>query len=90
MYYDKPQGYVLASSRVALISSISGLITAARLKAAGIESVVVERLSRPGDNWATRYDSLRFHIGKGNCNPPFFRKALLQNAGTLWRTGLCL
>lgn len=51
-----------------------GLIAAARLKALGVESVVVDRLARPGDNWATRYDSLRFHIGKGNCHPPFLRK----------------
>ncbi|KAK2598827.1 hypothetical protein N8I77_012212 [Diaporthe amygdali] len=52
----------------------AGLIAAARLKALGVESVVVDRLARPGDNWATRYDSLRFHIGKGNCHPPFLRK----------------
>ncbi|KAG8157406.1 hypothetical protein KVR01_012790 [Diaporthe batatas] len=49
----------------------AGLIQAARLKAAGVESVVIDKLARPGDNWATRYDSMRFHIGKSGCNPPF-------------------
>lgn len=73
------QGYVMDYSRRALMLSTSGLITSARLKAVGVESVVVDRLARPGDNWATRYDSLRFHIGKSSCNPPFLRKALLQN-----------
>lgn len=77
------QGYVMEYSRRALILSASGLIQAARLKAVGVESVVVDRLARPGDNWATRYDSLRFHIGKSSCNPPFLRKALVQNAGAL-------
>lgn len=59
-----------------LTMHIRGLITAARLKAVGVESVVVDRLARPGDNWATRYDSLRFHIGKSSCNPPFLRKTI--------------
>lgn len=58
----------------------SGLITAARLKAVGVESVVVDRLDRPGDNWASRYDSMRFHIAKSSCHPPFLRKIILQNA----------
>ncbi|POS69877.1 hypothetical protein DHEL01_v211728, partial [Diaporthe helianthi] len=49
----------------------SGLIQAARLKALGVESVVVDRLARPGDNWATRYDSMRFHLAKSTCNTPF-------------------
>lgn len=57
---------------------VRGLITAARLKAVGVESVIVDRLARPGDNWATRYDSLRFHIGKSSCNPPFLRKTIVQ------------
>lgn len=59
----------------ALIFTGSGLITAARLKAIGVESVVVDRLAQSGDNWATRYDSMRFHIGKSSCNPPFLRKS---------------
>lgn len=84
------QKYLLKNSRVVLILSTSGLITAARLKAIGVESVIVDRLARPGDNWATRYDSLRFHIGKSSCNPPFLRKALPQNAGTLLSMGTSL
>lgn len=50
-----------------------GVILAACLKARGVESVVVEKNPRPGDNWALRYDCLRFHIGKHSCNPPFYR-----------------
>lgn len=74
------QAYVLYGKvTVALILCTSGLITAARLKAVGVESVVVDRLARPGDNWATRYDSLRFHIAKSSCHPPFLRKTILQD-----------
>ncbi|KAK8040052.1 hypothetical protein PG993_008463 [Apiospora rasikravindrae] len=40
----------------------SAVATAARLKALGVESVMVERNARPGDNWALRYDCLAFHV----------------------------
>lgn len=78
MYYDE-SGTFCGKDTVALILSTSGLITSARLKAVGVESVVVDRLARPGDNWALRYDSLRFHIAKSSCHPPFLREAILQN-----------
>lgn len=71
--------HVLRESHSGILTMyIRGLITAARLKAVGVESVVADRLARPGDNWATRYDSLRFHIGKSSCNPPFLRKKIVQ------------
>ncbi|KAK0726917.1 hypothetical protein B0T26DRAFT_747310 [Lasiosphaeria miniovina] len=44
---------------------------AARLKALGVESVMMERNARPGDNWALRYDSMRFHLPTSSCELPF-------------------
>ncbi|KAF3764155.1 hypothetical protein M406DRAFT_71282 [Cryphonectria parasitica EP155] len=48
-----------------------GLILAARLKALGVDTVVVDKNPQPGDNWALRYDCLRFHIGRHNCETPY-------------------
>jgi cation diffusion facilitator CzcD-associated flavoprotein CzcO len=39
----------------------SGLASAARLKALGIKSLVVDREERVGDNWRTRYRHLVLH-----------------------------
>ncbi|KAH9906805.1 hypothetical protein F4778DRAFT_723448 [Xylariomycetidae sp. FL2044] len=44
---------------------------AARLKALGVESIMAERNARVGDNWALRYDSLRFHVPTSFCELPF-------------------
>ncbi|PWY75074.1 FAD/NAD(P)-binding domain-containing protein [Aspergillus heteromorphus CBS 117.55] len=44
---------------------------AARLKALGVESVMAERNARVGDNWALRYDCMRFHIPTAFCDLPF-------------------
>ncbi|KAJ5297482.1 hypothetical protein N7508_007731 [Penicillium antarcticum] len=44
---------------------------AARLKALRVESVMAERNARPGDNWALRYDSMRFHIPTTFCQLPY-------------------
>ncbi|RAH46720.1 putative flavoprotein [Aspergillus brunneoviolaceus CBS 621.78] len=44
---------------------------AARLKTLGVESVMAERNSQVGDNWARRYDCMRFHIPTSFCNFPF-------------------
>lgn len=49
----------------------SGIILSARLKALGIDSLIVDRNPQPGDNWALRYDCLRFHIGRHSCATPF-------------------
>lgn len=35
---------------------------AARLKALGVDSVCAERNPRVGDNWALRYDCMKFHL----------------------------
>ena len=52
----------------------SGLIQAARLKALGVDSVVLDKNAQPGDNWAQRYDCLKFHIQKSVCQTPYLRK----------------
>ncbi|KAI0010778.1 hypothetical protein F4779DRAFT_576077 [Xylariaceae sp. FL0662B] len=56
----------------------SGLMTAARLKALGVESVVVDRNPHLGDSWTNRYDCLRFHVPTSNCEMPYayYRKEL--------------
>ncbi|KAI1409052.1 hypothetical protein F5Y13DRAFT_171064 [Hypoxylon sp. FL1857] len=56
----------------------SGLMTAARLKALGVESVLIDRNAQLGDNWANRYDCLKFHVPTSNCELPYlsFRKEL--------------
>ncbi|KAL9114866.1 MAG: hypothetical protein Q9227_001109 [Pyrenula ochraceoflavens] len=61
----------------------SGIMTAARLKALGVESVVLDRNAQVGDNWANRYDSLRFHVPTSNCEMPYayFKKELQSPHG---------
>ncbi|KAF7588254.1 hypothetical protein BBP40_005976 [Aspergillus hancockii] len=44
---------------------------AARLKALNVDSVMVERNACAGDNWALRYDCMRFHIPTSFCGLPF-------------------
>ncbi|KAI5456708.1 hypothetical protein BGZ63DRAFT_467875 [Mariannaea sp. PMI_226] len=43
----------------------------ARLKALGVDSLMAERNARPGDNWATRYDCLKFHVPTSFCELPY-------------------
>lgn len=50
---------------------IRGIILAARLKALGLDHVVVDKNPQPGDNWALRYDCMRFHIGRHSCETPY-------------------
>ncbi|KAE8140871.1 hypothetical protein BDV38DRAFT_10853 [Aspergillus pseudotamarii] len=49
----------------------AAVTVAARLKALGVESVMAERNPRPGDNWALRYDCMRFHIPTSFCDLPY-------------------
>ncbi|KAK9782254.1 putative FAD/NAD(P)-binding domain-containing protein [Seiridium cardinale] len=49
----------------------SGLAVAARLKALGVESIVVDRNKQIGDNWTRRYDCLEFHVPTSNCEMPY-------------------
>lgn len=43
----------------------------ARLKALGVDSVMAEKNPCPGDNWALRYDCMKFHIPTSFCELPF-------------------
>ena len=42
----------------------AGITAAARLKALGIEALVVDRMARIGDNWRKRYHGLKLHNQK--------------------------
>ncbi|KAM0272571.1 hypothetical protein ACHAQH_008657 [Verticillium albo-atrum] len=64
-------GDVLSSDVVIIGGGNAGLIQAARLKALGISFIVIEKNAQIGDNWAKRYDYLRFHIGKNYCQMPY-------------------
>lgn len=39
-----------------------------------VDYVVVDRNQRTGDNWALRYDCMRFHVYKSFCELPYIRK----------------
>lgn len=61
-----------ASSNIEMnLTFHSGLMTAARLKALGVESILADRNAQVGDNWARRYDCLEFHIPTSNCELPY-------------------
>ncbi|KAF5565298.1 K+ transport flavoprotein [Fusarium napiforme] len=44
---------------------------AARLKTFGVESIMAERNARIGDNWAKRYDCMKFHVPTSFCDMPY-------------------
>ncbi|KAG9569700.1 hypothetical protein KCU71_g2759, partial [Aureobasidium melanogenum] len=44
---------------------------AARLKALGVSNVMADRNAHVGDNWALRYDSLKFHVPTPYCELPY-------------------
>ncbi|KLO83292.1 putative flavoprotein involved in K+ transport [Fusarium fujikuroi] len=44
---------------------------AARLKTFGVESIMAERNARVGDNWAKRYDYMKFHVPTSFCDMPY-------------------
>ncbi|KAF5708804.1 K+ transport flavoprotein [Fusarium globosum] len=44
---------------------------AARLKTFGVESVMAERNACVGDNWAKRYDCMKFHVPTSFCDMPY-------------------
>lgn len=48
-----------------------GLLLAGRLKAFGIDYLVIDKNKNVGDNWSLRYDCLRFHVGKSFCETPY-------------------
>ncbi|XHG04052.1 hypothetical protein AWENTII_007333 [Aspergillus wentii] len=49
----------------------AAIALAARLKALGVDSVMAERNAQVGDNWALRYDCMRFHIPTSVCDLPY-------------------
>ncbi|KAF5618351.1 K+ transport flavoprotein [Fusarium sp. NRRL 52700] len=44
---------------------------AARLKTFGVESIMAERNACVGDNWAKRYDCMKFHVPTSFCDMPY-------------------
>lgn len=51
-------------------------MTAARLKALGVESIIIDQNAKVGENWSRRFDSLQFHVPTSNCEMPFSRQSL--------------
>ncbi|KAL5366573.1 hypothetical protein BJX96DRAFT_170043 [Aspergillus floccosus] len=49
----------------------AAIALAARLKTLGVDSVMAEQNAHAGDNWALRYDSMRFHIPTSTCDLPY-------------------
>ncbi|KUJ18522.1 FAD/NAD(P)-binding domain-containing protein [Mollisia scopiformis] len=49
----------------------AGVILAARLKALGVDYLIIDQNENVGDNWTLRYDCLRFHVGKSFCELPY-------------------
>ncbi|KAG8676498.1 hypothetical protein FPOAC2_02628 [Fusarium poae] len=49
----------------------SAAALSACLKAFGVESVMAERNANVGDNWALRYDCMKFHVPTSFCEMPY-------------------
>lgn len=49
----------------------AGITAAARLKALGVEALVVDRMTRIGDNWRKRYHGLKLHNQKHSNHFPY-------------------
>lgn len=49
----------------------AGITVAARLKALGVEALVVDRMARIGDNWRKRYHGLKLHNQKHSNHFPY-------------------
>ncbi|KAG8664270.1 uncharacterized protein FPOAC1_013977 [Fusarium poae] len=54
-------------------AGFGGLCVAGRLKAIGVDYLVVDKQERIGDNWLDRYDSARFHTSKWYSDLPIER-----------------
>lgn len=59
---------------LALALSYSGITLAARLKALGVENIMIDKNSEVGQNWTQRYDCLRFHLPTASCEMPYLRE----------------
>ncbi|UZP35167.1 hypothetical protein NXS19_002983 [Fusarium pseudograminearum] len=49
----------------------SAAALSARLKAFGVESIIAERNANVGDNWALRYDCMKFHVPTSFAEMPY-------------------
>ncbi|KAK3897232.1 putative indole-3-pyruvate monooxygenase YUCCA4 [Staphylotrichum tortipilum] len=49
----------------------AGITLSARLKALGVDSLMLERNDNVGDNWALRYECMRFHVPTSACELPY-------------------
>ncbi|KAK0120504.1 hypothetical protein ONS96_010712 [Cadophora gregata f. sp. sojae] len=57
---------------VLIVGGGNGAISlASRLKTLGVESIMIDRNAHVGDNWALRYDCMRFHIATSFCELPY-------------------
>ncbi|KAL2839732.1 hypothetical protein BJY01DRAFT_250332 [Aspergillus pseudoustus] len=68
---DNPELKDFATDALIIGAGNAAVTLSARLKALGVDSVMVDRNARPGDNWALRYDCLKFHIPTSFCELPY-------------------
>ncbi|KAI0849179.1 hypothetical protein F5Y00DRAFT_253101 [Daldinia vernicosa] len=68
--YYLPTDVLIAGAESSLVNAY-GLVTSARLKALGVDSVIIDRNGQLGDNWMNRYDCLRFHVPTSSCEIPY-------------------
>jgi putative flavoprotein involved in K+ transport len=54
-----------------------GLATAARLESLGVQTIVIERNARVGDNWRLRYEALNINTPKAFSKRPIFVRGCL-------------
>ncbi|KAF6829908.1 flavin-containing monooxygenase [Colletotrichum musicola] len=66
-----PQEGSIATEVLIIGGGNAGMALAGRLKAMDVDYVVVDRNQRTGDNWALRYDCMRFHVYKSFCELPY-------------------
>jgi cation diffusion facilitator CzcD-associated flavoprotein CzcO len=64
-----------------LLTASSGITLAARLKALRVDYIVVDKNPGVGDNWAFRYDCLRFHLPTAVSEMPYLREYKLRLVG---------
>lgn len=66
---------------------------AARLKALGVDSVCADRNPRVGDNWALRYDCMKFHLPTSFTHMAYMSKhelGFLRSHHHSWRYLCCV
>lgn len=75
---------------VFIVGGGNGAISlAARLKTLGVESIMIDRNTHIGDNWALRYDCMRFHVTTSLCELPYMvYDKELQSPHLLTKTSL--